>query len=142
MHPPALVLPAMHRIIVQSLSFIMSLKISAALAVSRAVKDIPLKPSITPVESKDFISICLTGSLRKSFFFISSSKLVHRRRIYNLIIYRLALPPKNPAIYLFHLGTIQQRQNRQCLFLQKPPLAASGHRTIIDPPAPAFPWKA
>src|SRR4030042_375750 len=74
MHPAALVLPARHSMIWHSGSLTMVLRISAALAVSLAVKDISFIASIILLESNDFMSICLTGSFSKSFFSILTSE--------------------------------------------------------------------
>src|SRR3989304_9483047 len=84
MQPAALVLPAMQRMIVQSLSLIISLRMSQALAVSLAVNDMSLIPSIISAASNDFMSICLTGPFRKSLLSILSSKLVAQQLVNEL----------------------------------------------------------
>ena len=70
MHPAAEVDPANVRNIVHSLSFNISLKIFAAFAVSLETKDIFSIEEIIVLASKDVISICSTGFLRKSFLLL------------------------------------------------------------------------
>src|SRR3989344_5409264 len=70
MQPPALVLPARVRMIVQSLSSIIFLRMSAALAVSLAVKLILAMALMIGVALKEAMSICSMVSLRRSFFFM------------------------------------------------------------------------
>jgi hypothetical protein len=67
MQPAAEVEPARVKKIVQFLSDNISLKIPEAFAVSREVKDILFIDSIIFRESKDVISICSIGFLRKVF---------------------------------------------------------------------------
>src|ERR1035437_9881072 len=70
MHPPALVLPARVRMFVHFLSVSILVRMSAALAVSREVKDMSRIESMIGVESNEVISICLTGFFRRSFLLL------------------------------------------------------------------------
>jgi hypothetical protein len=70
MHPAAEVDPAKVKKIVQFLSFIISLKILAAFAVSLETKDIFSIEEIMLLASKELISICSTSLLNKSFFLL------------------------------------------------------------------------
>ena len=67
MHPAADVEPAKVKKTVQFLSFIISLNIFAAFAVSLATNDIFSIDEIIFLESKEVISICSTGLFKKSF---------------------------------------------------------------------------
>ena len=68
MHPAADVDPASVKKIVQFLSFNISLKILAAFPVSLETKDIFFIDDIMSRESKEVMSMCSTGLLRKLFF--------------------------------------------------------------------------
>src|SRR3989344_5378755 len=101
MQPAALVLPAKVKIIVQSLSLIILLKISAALAKSLDVNDIHFIASTILVASIALISICLTGSFNRSFLFMFVMFIMFiPSRIYSLIFYKSIWPPENQALYL------------------------------------------
>jgi hypothetical protein len=70
MQPPALVLPARVRKIVQPLSLIILFRISAAAAVSRDVNDISRMASIMGTVLIFLMSTCLTGLFKSFFLFI------------------------------------------------------------------------
>ena len=75
MQPAAEVDPAKVKKIVQFLSYIISLKILAALAVSLDTKDIFSIEEIIFLESNEVISICSTFLLKKSFFLLCNKFL-------------------------------------------------------------------
>jgi hypothetical protein len=71
------------RITLQFLSLSIVQKISAATAVSLDVKDISCMEFINGVELKEVKSICLTGTFKKSDFFITG-KIIDNNQTWNL----------------------------------------------------------